>query len=83
MPNTPSAKDLKPFVQLARQVKGGAEFYERARALTGISASVSEWFAQTYNPNEDRSPAQASEAFVQDVNTGVFDAPESEPPTGP
>jgi hypothetical protein len=66
-------KDMEKFVSIAKMSKDGKEFIERARKITNISPTTSNWFFGRYD-NLDMN--KASDKFVKEVKDGTFDIEE-------
>lgn len=60
------------FVDLAKKVKDGKAFMDKARKIRGIPFEVSSWFFDKYSGG-NRTMLNASTNFVADVAAGKYD----------
>ena len=64
---------MQKFVSIANMSKDGKDFVERARKLTNISPTTSNWFFERY---DEMDMFKASDKFVKEVKEGEFDIEE-------
>lgn len=66
-------KGFDVFIDVAKKSKDGNDFIEKARKISGIPSSTSDWFFQKYNPKGGWDMVKASNDFIKDVKKGIYD----------
>ena len=63
-------EDMEKFVSIAKNSKDGKDFIDKARKITNVSPTTSNWFFERY---DDLDMNKASDKFVKEVKDGTFD----------
>ena len=64
-------KGFEYFIELAKKVKNGNDFIDKAREIKNVPVETSQWFMDQYDKGR-WNMQKAAEDFIKDVNNGVY-----------